>query len=51
MLKDSPGERPTMRDVSTMLERLRKDLVENSVAERNLKRSISAMLADECNKQ
>eukprot|EP00253_Pinus_taeda_P018223 PITA_18223 len=49
--KDSPGERPTMRDVSTMLERLRKDLVENSVSERNLKRSISAMLADEFNKE
>lgn len=30
--KDSPGERPTMRDVSTMLESFRDDLVENSGA-------------------
>ena len=32
--KHSPQERPTMRNVSTMLESLRKDLVENSAASR-----------------
>lgn len=35
-----------MRDVSTMLESLREDLVGNSIASRSLKQSISALLAN-----
>jgi serine/threonine protein kinase len=44
--KDSPEERPTMRDVSTLLESFRKDLVENRVSSRRWKESISVMLAN-----
>jgi serine/threonine protein kinase len=44
--KDSAEERPTMRDVSTVLESLRKDLVENGTASRRLRQSISSLLAN-----
>jgi len=44
--KDSPKERPTMRDVSTLLESFKKDLVEKNVASKRSKESISAMLAN-----
>ena len=42
--KDSPNERPTMRDVVLVLERLRNDLGENEVASRRLRQSISNLL-------
>eukprot|EP00253_Pinus_taeda_P001296 PITA_01296 len=44
--KDSPTARPTIRDVSTMLESIREDLVGNSITSRSLKQSISALLAN-----
>eukprot|EP00253_Pinus_taeda_P005390 PITA_05390 len=39
--KDSPNERPTMRDVVMVLENLRNDLGENVVVSRGLRQSIS----------
>eukprot|EP00253_Pinus_taeda_P029017 PITA_29017 len=44
--KDSPNERPTMRDVVLVLERLRNDLGENEVASRRLRQSISNLLSN-----
>jgi serine/threonine protein kinase len=44
--KDSTEERPTMRDVSTMLESLREDLVENGTTSRRLRQIISSLLAN-----
>eukprot|EP00253_Pinus_taeda_P016004 PITA_16004 len=44
--KHSPKERPTMRVVVRMLESIRGDLVENVVASRRLRRSISKFLID-----
>jgi len=42
---DSPKEHPTMRDVSTMLESFKNDLLENIVASKRSKQSISTLLA------
>eukprot|EP00253_Pinus_taeda_P022428 PITA_22428 len=44
--KDSPSERPTMRDVASVLERLRNDLGANEVASRRLRQSISNLLSN-----
>ena len=44
--KYSTEECPTMRDVSTMLESLREDLVENGTASRRLRQIISSLLAN-----
>eukprot|EP00253_Pinus_taeda_P031814 PITA_31814 len=44
--KDSPNERPIMRDVVLVLERLRNDLGENEVASRRLRPSISNLLSN-----
>eukprot|EP00253_Pinus_taeda_P028622 PITA_28622 len=44
--KDSPNERPTMRDVASVLERLRNDLGANEVASRRLRQSISNLLSN-----
>lgn len=43
--KDEPKERPTMRDVSTMLESFKNDLLKNNVASWRSKQSISTLLA------
>eukprot|EP00253_Pinus_taeda_P035401 PITA_35401 len=44
--KDSPNERPTMRDVVMVLENLRNDLGENAIASRRLRQSISDLLSN-----
>ncbi len=44
--KDSPNERPTMRDVIMVLENLRNDLGENVVPSRRLRQSISNFLSN-----
>jgi serine/threonine protein kinase len=44
--KDSPEERPTMRDVVLMLVSIREQLVANAVASRRLTRSISDLLSN-----
>ena len=42
--KDSPNERPTMREVVPMLKNLKEDLVANTISSRKLRRSISKLL-------
>ena len=42
--KDSPEERPTMREVEMVLESIKKDLMDNSVDSHRLIRSISNFL-------
>eukprot|EP00253_Pinus_taeda_P012773 PITA_12773 len=44
--KDSPNERPTMRDVVMVLENLRNDLGANAIASRILRQSISNLLSN-----
>eukprot|EP00253_Pinus_taeda_P014467 PITA_14467 len=44
--KDSPNERPTMRDVVMVLENLRNDLGANAIASRRLRQSISNLLSN-----
>jgi len=44
--KDSPEERPTMRDVVIVLESLEEDLVANAMASRKLRPGISNLLGD-----
>lgn len=44
--KGSPKKQPTIRDVSTLLDSLRKALVENKDAARKLRRSISTLFAN-----
>eukprot|EP00253_Pinus_taeda_P006563 PITA_06563 len=43
--KDSPQERPTMRDVLMVLESVREDLVKNKVASKKLRPSTSTLLS------
>jgi hypothetical protein len=45
-LKDSPNERPTMRDVLMELESLINDLGENTVASRILRQSMPNLLSN-----
>ena len=42
--KDSPNERPTMREVVMVLENLKEDLAGNTVAPRRIRQSISKLL-------
>eukprot|EP00253_Pinus_taeda_P008856 PITA_08856 len=44
--KDSPNERPTMRDVVMVLENLRNDLGANAISSRRLRQSISNLLSN-----
>eukprot|EP00253_Pinus_taeda_P019174 PITA_19174 len=44
--KDSPEERPTMREVAMVLESIRKDLMATSVPSQRLRRSISNLLSN-----
>eukprot|EP00253_Pinus_taeda_P018291 PITA_18291 len=44
--KDSPNERPTMRDVVMVLKNLRNDLGANAIASRRLRQSISNLLSN-----
>eukprot|EP00253_Pinus_taeda_P036136 PITA_36136 len=44
--KDSPEERPTMREVAMVLESIRKDLMATSVPSQRLRQSISNLLSN-----